>query len=123
MKILVDMNLSPDWVEVFARHNIEAVHWSQVGDPRAPDRVIMAWAKSENYIVFTNDLDFGSLLASTQANTPSVIQARTQDLLSSTLENLVIDALSQFAAELKSGALITIDPYRARARILPILPN
>ena len=37
MKILIDMNLSPDWTEVFAKYEIEAVHWSSVGNPRAED--------------------------------------------------------------------------------------
>jgi predicted nuclease of predicted toxin-antitoxin system len=41
MKILVDMNLSPDWVEVFARHGLSAVHWSTIGDPRTEDPVLM----------------------------------------------------------------------------------
>lgn len=40
MRILIDMNLSPDCTAIFARHGIEAVHWSTVGDPRAEDRVI-----------------------------------------------------------------------------------
>ncbi len=35
MKLLVDMNLSPQWVEVFERHGWQAVHWSTVGDPQA----------------------------------------------------------------------------------------
>jgi predicted nuclease of predicted toxin-antitoxin system len=37
MKILIDMNLSPDWVKVFQKYDIEAVHWSNVGDPREKD--------------------------------------------------------------------------------------
>ena len=28
MKILINMNLSPEWVEVLATHGINAVHWS-----------------------------------------------------------------------------------------------
>jgi predicted nuclease of predicted toxin-antitoxin system len=31
MKILIDMNLSPDWVNYFAASGIEAIHWSRVG--------------------------------------------------------------------------------------------
>ena len=31
MKILLDMNLSTVWLEFFAIHRIDAVHWSQVG--------------------------------------------------------------------------------------------
>jgi predicted nuclease of predicted toxin-antitoxin system len=41
MKILIDMNLSPDWVEVFEKYNISSVHWSCVGDPREKDSIIM----------------------------------------------------------------------------------
>ena len=54
MKILVDMNLSPDWVTVLTNHGITAVHWSTVGDPRAPDDLIMDWARANGYVVFVS---------------------------------------------------------------------
>jgi predicted nuclease of predicted toxin-antitoxin system len=120
MKILIDMNLSPDWVKVFAKYNIEAVHWSNVGDPREKDTVIMEWARAKGYIVFTHDLDFGSLLAATGVETPSVIQVRTQDILPTSIENLVISALRQFEEELDDGALVTVDKAQSRVRMLPI---
>jgi hypothetical protein len=62
MKILIDMNLSPDWTAVFRAQGWEAVHWSTTGNPRAADRVVMDWARANGYAVFTHDLDFGSLL-------------------------------------------------------------
>jgi predicted nuclease of predicted toxin-antitoxin system len=68
MKILIDMNLSPEWVETFAGVAIASVHWSMVGDPAAKDSTIMAYAQANDYIVFTNDLDFGTLLAVTKAD-------------------------------------------------------
>lgn len=120
MKILIDMNLSPEWVETFAQAGIEAVHWSTIGDPGATDRVIMTWAVNNNYIVFTNDLDFGTLLAATQANSPSVVQVRTQDLLPAAIGELVITTLLQFQTQLEAGVLMTIDRSRSRVRILPI---
>lgn len=67
MKLLIDMNLSPDWVEVLNQEGWEAVHWREIGDPRAADVVIMEWARSNGYTVFTHDLDFGTLLAATRA--------------------------------------------------------
>ena len=76
--ILIDMNLSPEWVEEFRLHNIEAVHWSDAGMFDAPDSIIMDWARKHSYIVFTHDLDFGTALALTKAEKPSVIQVRTQ---------------------------------------------
>jgi predicted nuclease of predicted toxin-antitoxin system len=50
VKILVDMNLSPEWVAALTRHGWSAVHWSTVGDPRATDRVVMDWSVANGYI-------------------------------------------------------------------------
>ncbi|GAX36816.1 DUF5615 family PIN-like protein [Nodularia sp. NIES-3585] len=123
MKILVDMNLSPDWVKVLKNEGFEAVHWSTIGNPSATDKVIMAWALTNDYIVFTHDLDFGTLLAMTQADAPSVIQVRSQDILPAHLGNLVINALRQFQQELEMGALVTVDEVKAKVKILPIQRN
>jgi predicted nuclease of predicted toxin-antitoxin system len=32
-RLLIDMNLSPDWVEFFGSHGVDAIHWSAVGTP------------------------------------------------------------------------------------------
>ena len=37
MKLVVDVNLPPKWVEFLATGGIQAVHWSSVGDLRATD--------------------------------------------------------------------------------------
>lgn len=59
------MNLSPKWVAALQNAGWQAVHWSTVGNPRATDNEIMNWAASNEFIVLTHDLDFGSLLAAT----------------------------------------------------------
>jgi predicted nuclease of predicted toxin-antitoxin system len=120
MKILVDMNLSPDWVDVFARHGLSAVHWSTVGDPRAEDPILMQWARENDYVVFTHDLDFGTLLALTQAESPSAIQVRTQDVSPHYLEAMVIGGLNKYESLLEAGALIVLDEGKSRVRILPL---
>jgi predicted nuclease of predicted toxin-antitoxin system len=120
MKILVDMNLSPAWVGLFISHAIEAVHWSWIGDLRAPDPVVMNWARENSHIVFTHDLDFGAMLALTQAKSPSVIQVRTHDVSPSHLERKVIYACRVHRELLEKGALIVLDENRARIRILPL---
>lgn len=120
MRILIDMNLVPAWVEVFQRQGWAAVHWSTIGDPRASDQAIMTWAHANGYVVFTHDLDFGTLLAVSEAEGPSVIQVRTQDVMPSHLEEMVTATIRAYEAILDAGALITIDEARARIRILPI---
>lgn len=120
MKILVDMNLSPDWCEILRRQGWEAAHWSTLGDPRALDSVIMTYAKDREYVVFTHDLDFGAILAATRTNAPSVVQIRAQDVMSAGFQKLAIDTLRQFQRELEAGALVVVDETRARVRILPL---
>lgn len=96
MKILIDMNLSPDWCQAFSLFGIEAIHWSDVGEPTASNRVLMEWAKGNGYIVFTHDLDFGGILAATQTDAPSVIQVRVQDPFPNELVETIVAALKQF---------------------------
>ncbi len=84
------------------------------------DRVIMDWARANDYVVFTHDLDFGAILAVTRAEGPSVLQVRAQNVLPEHLGEVVIAALRQFAQQLEAGALITVDEGTSRARILPI---
>jgi predicted nuclease of predicted toxin-antitoxin system len=120
LKVLVDMNLSPAWVEALRGMGFEAVHWSAVGNPRATDREVLSYARAEGQIVFTNDLDFGAILAASAASSPSVIQVRAADLTPAGLGVIVQDALEQYADWLEAGALITIESARSRARILPL---
>ncbi|MGE3170839.1 MAG: DUF5615 family PIN-like protein [Pyrinomonadaceae bacterium] len=114
------MNLSPDWTAAFTAADIEAVHWSTIGDPRAEDTEIVEYARTNGYIVFTHDLDFGTILALTHAAGPSVIQVRTQDILPSNLGNTLISVMRDNASALEQGALIVVDESRARVRILPL---
>ena len=120
IKLLIDMNLSPDWVPVLTRGGWPAIHWSAVGDPRASDRTIMDWAAKHEHVVFTHDLDFGAMLALSHATGPSVIQVRADDVLPNHLERLVLAALNQHEADLASGSLVVVDESRSRVRILPI---
>lgn len=120
MKILIDMNLSPDWVKAFASENIESIHWSNVGNPHAKDREIIEYARNNDYVIFTHDLDFGAILALTQSEGPSVLQVRTQDVMPKILVKTLVSVLVAHETSLRQGALITIDQNRARVRILPL---
>ena len=120
LKLLIDMNLSPAWVQVLRKHGWQAMHWSTVGDPGASDEEIMDWAVAHQYVVFTHDLDFGTMLALSHQVGPSVLQVRTQDTLPDYLEGSVIAALTQHEGDLSDGALVVVDEGRSRVRVLPI---
>jgi len=121
VKILVDMCLSPDWVDYFATQEIEARHWSDVGDPKASDRSIMEFARGNDMVLFTHDLDFGGILALSHAVVPSVIQVRYEDPMPEVIGVVVTAAVAEHVGHLSRGAILTVEPDRMRVRILPII--
>ena len=120
MRLLLDLNLSPTLCSRFAAGGHEAVHWSSVGDLRASDATILSYASQHDMIVVTHDLDFGALLAASQAEGPSVIQFRTQNVLGAKFVDFILATLERFKVELLAGALVVIDERRSRVRVLPI---
>jgi predicted nuclease of predicted toxin-antitoxin system len=80
----------------------------------------MAYAKANDYVVLTHDLDFAAILAATQGEKPSVVQIRSEPLNPDVIGKQVVSALRQMATELAEGALVTVDPERTRVRVLPL---
>jgi predicted nuclease of predicted toxin-antitoxin system len=120
MKLLIDMNLSPRWVDTLANAGVEATHWSLLGAHNALDSEIMSYAHANDYVVLTHDLDFSAILAATQGEKPSVVQIRAEEVSPEAIGSQVIIALRQMATELENGALLTVDLNRTRMRVLPL---
>lgn len=123
MKLLIDMNLSPRLVKFLTDAGFDAVHWSACGEDHAPDAAIMAYARANDYVVLTHDLDFSAILAATNGNKPSVVQIRTENVSVDVIGAPVIATLRQLALELEEGALVTLDTSRTRLRVLPLKPG
>ena len=121
MKILVDMNLSPAWAALLNAGGHEALHWQSVGNPSASDATLLAWARNNGFVVFTNDLDFGTILAATSTRSPGVVQLRGKDIAPQSAGMYLLAALARYAPDLEKGALLTIDQERCRIRMLPIV--
>ena len=120
MKLLIDMNLSPQLVDMLKDAGHQVVYWGMVGKPNAEDFEILTWAKENGHVILTNDLDFGTILATTGFGSPSVVLFRRRDVFPVTITPFILRAIEEFAAELDAGALIVVDEYRYRVRLLPI---
>lgn len=103
-----------------ARHGWDAVHWSAVGDAKAADTEVVAWALANGRVVLTHDLDFGTTLALTHAAGPSVLQVRGEDVLPDHLGPVIAAALCQHHPALAAGALVVVDERKSRVRVLPL---
>ena len=71
LKLLIDMNLSPRWIEALAGAGIEARHWSTVGDGAASGREVFQWVRRHGFVLLTHDLDFSRILALAGGHSPS----------------------------------------------------
>ncbi len=120
MKLLLDVNLPPSLTEVLIRAGHESLHWSTVGALTAADSELLSWAATRGYIVVTHDLDFGALLAGGALTTPSVVQLRTLDLRPEQYTPRLLGVLEQERDALETGALVSVDEFTARVRILPL---
>jgi predicted nuclease of predicted toxin-antitoxin system len=120
MNIIVDMNLSPRRAVRLTDLGHSAAHWSTVGDPRAADVAILAWARARSHVLLSHDLDFPALLATTGQQGPSVVLLRRIRPEPGVLVAAVAQAITGHEPELVRGAILTIDPVGSRVRLLPL---
>lgn len=121
MRLLIDMNLTPRWVDYLRESGYDAVHWSSAGPPSATDREICSYAREQGLVLVTNDLDFPQILAHTKQASPSVILLRGEPLVPEKRGEALTLVLSQCRAELDRGAVVSLDcSDRPRARVLPL---
>jgi len=121
MKILVDANLTPFWVDFLHSAGIEAVHWWSIGKGDAPDTELLEWATEHDVAVLTSDGDFSQLLALRGSTGPSVIYLRTNEHNPQGPGAAVIAAYNAISEHAESGMIVTINDRGTRMRRLPIL--
>jgi predicted nuclease of predicted toxin-antitoxin system len=121
MRFLIDMNLTPRWVQRLREAGHECHHWSEIGPGETPDTEICEYARKHDYVLVTNDLDFPQMLALTAEAKPSVILLRGAPLVPEMRALALLDAIAGCADELEHGALMTLDwSDKVRARLLPL---
>jgi predicted nuclease of predicted toxin-antitoxin system len=120
MKVLLDMNMSPRLVAMLEDADIETANWASIGKADEPDHEIMAYAAANEYVVLTNDLDFGILLSAGNLIKPSVVQVRLDNLDPELICDRLVEVLRESRDELNQGALVTVDPNKTRVRRLPL---
>lgn len=120
MKFVLDMGLAQSTARYLQALGHDAVHLRDQGLQRLPDAQIIQKARAESRIILTHDLDFSRLVAISQSRLPSVITFRLKDMRPAQVNRYLNEALNRFAADLQSGALISIGDNGIRVRRLPI---
>jgi predicted nuclease of predicted toxin-antitoxin system len=121
VKLLIDMNLSPRWVDFLSNAGFEARHWSKLGAKSTPDPAFVTYARTHGYVVFTCDMDFNAIIAVTQGAKPSIVVISARDPSPDLVGEQVLAALRIAGADLERGALAAIDSPRKRMWVLPLM--
>ena len=81
----------------------------------------MTWARTNDFLVLTNDLDFPVLLAHAYRTGPSVILMRGEPLTPEARGETLLLLLKQCAPQLAAGAVVSMDcGSNYRIRLLPL---
>jgi len=120
MKILLDMNIPLKYTALLQNKGVTTLRWSDVGSTTASDLEIMEYARTNDFIVVTCDLDFSAILSVTQELKPSVVQIRGSLVHAEKAADIIATALFQCEEDLKNGAILSIDDKNARLRLLPL---
>ena len=120
VKFLADMGISPKTVQFLRDLDNDAVHLREQGLERLPDSTILEKARNEKRILLTNDLDFGELVAASEARLPSVIIFRLRNMRPDAVNRYLRSIILQHQGILEQGVVISVTEGQIRVRSLPI---
>ena len=120
IRLLADVHISPKTVGDLQKQGYEIMRSSEVLPANAPDINILEFARTENWIVLTQDLDFSMLVALSKYSQPSLITLRLSSAKPDIVTQKLLDVLPQIEEALQEGSAITIQDESIRIRKLPV---
>ncbi len=120
IQLLADMNISPQTVTFLQQQGWDMIRVSEVLPATASDSEILEFARREERVIVTQDLDFSTRLALSGYNQPSLITLRLLASDPDTVNQKLIEVLPTIKQELEEGCAVTIEDTAVRIRRLPI---
>ena len=120
IRLLADVHISPKTVADLQKQGYEIMRSSEVLPANAPDINILEIARTENWVVLTQDLDFSMLVALSRYSQPSLITLRLSSAKPDIVTQKLLDVLPQIEEALQEGSAITIQDESIRIRKLPV---
>ena len=120
IRLLADVHISPKTVGDLKKQGYEIMRSSEVLPANAPDINILEFARTENWVILTQDLDFSMLVALSRYSQPSLITLRLSSAKPDIVTQKLLDVLPQIEEALQEGSAITIQDESIRIRKLPV---
>jgi predicted nuclease of predicted toxin-antitoxin system len=120
LKLLLNMNLPRELGRRLSSQGHACRHAGDVGLASAQDERIVAEAKRTREVIITHDLDYGTILAFSGEDPPSVIIIRMANTHPDRLLTRLTAVLPDVERSLSEGAIVVVEDAAARVRRLPI---
>ncbi len=121
MKFLLDQGLPRSTVDHLRASGIEAEHVGASGLAKASDDEILSAGRDRGAVVVTLDSDFHTILALSNASTPSVIRIRIKGLKGEAVAKIIADVIAAAIDDLTVGVAVTVTDHRIAVRRLPLI--
>src|ERR1700677_1123819 len=115
-RILLDQGLAPKAAALLRVEGWDAIHVQDVGLHCPDDKDIFKFARQQRRTCVTLDHDFHTHLALSRSEGPSVILIRLEGLNSLRQAQLIRRACALYAAEIETGAALSVDRFAIRVR-------
>jgi predicted nuclease of predicted toxin-antitoxin system len=120
MRFLLDMGLSLRVADWLRNQGHEATHLRDEGLQKLPDHDIFRKALVEGRTIIAFDLDFSEIAAFSGTQIVSVIILRLNSARADYVIQRLNTVLPVVEPALTAGAIVTIEDWRHRIRLLPI---
>jgi predicted nuclease of predicted toxin-antitoxin system len=123
ISILLDQGLPRSAASLLRDEGWDVLHTGDIGLSRSTDRQILEFARNEQRVIITLDSDFHTILALTNASTPSVIRIRLEGLRGPDLALLIKRIWPRVEPQVKKGAMVTVTESGIRIRNIPLFSS
>ena len=123
ISILLDQGLPRSAASLLRDEGWDVLHTGDIGLSRSTDRQILEFARNEQRVIITLDSDFHTILALTNASTPSVMRIRLEGLRGPDLALLIKKIWPRVEPQVKKGAMVTVTESGIRIRNIPVFSS
>ena len=120
VRYLADQNISIRTVALLQGSGYDIRRSSDFLPPHTSDSRIIEFARTEDWTIITQDLDYSALLADSRHDRPSLVSVRLHDNRPHSLAEVLGRILPTVEADLQEGAIIVVEESRIRIRRLPL---
>ncbi len=123
IRLLLDQGVPRSTASLLSEAGWDVMHVGDIGMSRSADTAILEYARLQNQILITLDADFHTLLATTNAPSPSVVRIRQEGLKGDVLARLILAIWPRIKHRIQDGAMVTVTEKSIRIRGLPLIPD